>query len=64
MIKAKLREKYQGLSRQELLDKTYDLGFNYEKNAQSCSQSTAAALHELFGIDDAVVRVATSSCGG
>jgi hypothetical protein len=64
MIKAKVREQYRGLSRQELLDKAYELGFNYEKNSESCSQSTIAALHELLDIDDVVVRVATSSAGG
>ena len=64
MIKAEVREKYRGLSRQELLDKAYELGFNYEENSESCSQSTAAALHELVDIDDVVVRVATSSAGG
>lgn len=31
MTKAKVREKYRGLSRQELLDKAYELGFNFEK---------------------------------
>lgn len=60
----KVREKYQGLSRQELLDKAYELGCNYEINSQSCSQSTVAALHELLDIDGVLVRVATSSCGG
>jgi C_GCAxxG_C_C family probable redox protein len=64
VIKAKLREKYRGLSPQELQDKAYQLGFDFEKNAQSCSQSVVAAFHELFKMDDAVVRVATSSCGG
>jgi len=64
VIKAKVRQRYQGLSRQELLDKAYELGFNYEKNARSCSQSTVAALHELLDIDDVVVRIATSSCAG
>jgi len=64
VIKAKLREKYRGLSPQELADKAYELGFNYEKNSQSCSQSTVATFHELLDIDDVVVRVATSSCGG
>jgi hypothetical protein len=64
MTRAKLREKYQGLSRQELLDKAYELGCNYEINSQSCSQSVAAALHELLNIDDVVVKVASSSCGG
>lgn len=31
MTKAKVREKYRGLSRQELLDKAYELAFNFEK---------------------------------
>ena len=64
MIKAKVREKYRGLSRQELLDKTYELGFNYEKNSYCCSQSPVAGLHELLGFDDVLVKVATSFSGG
>ena len=64
MIKAKVRKEYRGLSRQELLDKAYELGFNYEKNSQSCSQCPVAALHELLGFDDVVVRVASSLAGG
>jgi len=62
--KAKLREKYRGLSRQELLDKTYAKGAAYEINSGSCSQCTAAALHEFLEINDAIVRAANSSCGG
>ena len=64
MIKVKTREKYRGSSRQELLDNVYELGFNYEKYSQGCSQSTVAALHELIEIDDVLVRIATSSAGG
>lgn len=64
MIKAKVRRKYQALSHQELLDKAYELGCNYEINSQSCSQTTVAALYELLDIDNVVARVATSSCGG
>ncbi len=64
MSKAKVREKYRGLSRQELIDKAYELGFNFEKNSYSCSQSTVAAVHELLNIDDVVVKVATSLSGG
>ena len=64
MVKAKLRGKYKGLSRQELLDKAYELGFNFEMNSTSCSQCTAAALHEILDFEDVVVRVLTSSCGG
>ena len=60
----KVKEKYAGLSRAELLAKAYELGFNYERCSRSCSQCTAAALHELLHIDDIVVKVANSSCGG
>ena len=64
MTKAKVRDKYQGLSRQELIDRAYELAFNFEKNNYSCSQSVVAAIHELLDIDDVVVKVATSLSGG
>jgi len=64
VIEIKVREKYAGLSYQELIDKAYQLGFNYEKYSRSCSQSTVVAIHELLEIDSNVVRVATSSCAG
>jgi C_GCAxxG_C_C family probable redox protein len=64
VVKAELRKEYQGLSHQELLDTAYDLGFNYEKYSWSCSQCTVAALHELLDIDEVVIKVATSICGG
>ena len=59
-----LSEKYRNLSRQQLLEKARELGAGYEKNSGSCSQCTAAALREILGFEDIVVRVATSSCGG
>ncbi len=62
--KGKLRAKYRGLSRQELLDKIYAKGAAYDSISSSCSQSTVAALHEFLEINDAVVRAANSSCGG
>ena len=64
MIKAKLREQYRGLSRNELLDKAYELGFNYGKISGFCSQDVVATIHELIDIDDVVVRVANSVAGG
>jgi C_GCAxxG_C_C family probable redox protein len=64
VIEARLNEKYRGYSRQELLDKAYEVGFGFEKNSQSCSQSTVAAIHELVDMDDVVVRVASSLAGG
>jgi len=59
-----LPEKYRGLSQQQLLEKAFDLGVCFEKYSGSCSQCTAAALREILGFEDVVVRVATSSCGG
>lgn len=63
-MKAKLRERYVGLSKPQLLEKAYDLGVNFEICCQSCCQSTVAAIHEMLDIDDVVVKVATSSAGG
>ena len=57
-------EKYRNLSRKELLEKARELGVAYEKNSGSCSQCTAAALREILGFEDVVVKVASSSCGG
>jgi C_GCAxxG_C_C family probable redox protein len=57
-------EKYRGLSQQQLLEKVSDLGISFERYSGSCSQCTAAALREILGFEDVVVRVATSSCGG
>ena len=60
----RVRDEYRALSRPELLDKAYELGAGYERVARGCSQCTVAALHELLGFDDVLVRAATSSCGG
>ena len=63
-MKAKIRDKYQSFSPQELIDKAYELGANFEMKSFSCSQSTVAAIHELLEMEDVVVKVATSSCVG
>ncbi|MBN2337784.1 MAG: C_GCAxxG_C_C family protein [Acidobacteria bacterium] len=57
-------EKYRGLSREGLLEQAYALGVAFEAMSGSCSQCTVAALHEILGFDEAVVRIASSSCGG
>jgi hypothetical protein len=59
-----VREEYRNLSLQQLLEKAAELGADFERHSGSCSQCTAAALRELLGFEDVVVRVATSSCGG
>ena len=64
MPEAKLREKYKGLSRQELLDKAYEIGRGFEMNSQCCSQSTVATIHELLEMDDCMVRAANSLTAG
>jgi hypothetical protein len=57
-------EKYRSMSRQQILEKVYELGTGFERHSGSCSQCTAAALREILGFEDVVVRIATSSCGG
>ena len=59
-----VRDKYSGLSKQQLLEKVEKLGIDYERFCGSCSQCAAAALREILGFEDIVVKVATSSCGG
>ena len=60
----KLSEKYRALPQEELLQKAYDLGVSFERYSGSCSQCTVAALREILGFEDIIVKVATSSCGG
>ncbi|MBN1568635.1 MAG: C-GCAxxG-C-C family protein [Acidobacteria bacterium] len=60
----KILKKYRGLSKQQLLEKAYDLGVLFEKYSGSCSQCTVAALREILGFEEAIVQVASSSCGG
>ena len=64
MNKSKVTEKYQGLSREELLDKVQELGANYEKFTGGCSQAPVAALHDILGFDELLVKTSTSLCGG
>jgi hypothetical protein len=64
MAKIRVKKEYQGLSRQVLLDKVWDLGYNFCQSSHSCSQATVAALHEILGFDDIVVKLATSQCAG
>ena len=59
-----LSENYRNLSLQQLLEKASELGVAYEKNSGSCSQCTVAALREILGFEDVIVKVASSSCGG
>lgn len=63
-MKAKVAEKYRGLSRRELLDKAANLGAGYLENSHSCGQSTVAAIHDVVGFDDILVKASTSFCGG
>ena len=60
----KLREPYQGLSREELLNRVYEFGAAYEINSYSCSQCTVKAIHDVLDIPDALVKAATSNAAG
>jgi hypothetical protein len=52
----KLPEKYRALSQEQLLQKAYDLGVSFEKYSGSCSQCTVAALQEILGFEDIIVK--------
>jgi hypothetical protein len=58
-----VKEKYRGLTRPQLLEKVYQLGVGYESNSYGCSQCVVAALHEVVGFDDVIVKV-TTTCAG
>lgn len=60
----KVREKYRKLNKEELLQLAYDMGAAYERNSFSCSQSLVSGIHEIVGMDDTIVRCATTSCAG
>ena len=60
----KTRAPYLNLSREELLEKAYEIGGNFEVNSYSCSQSTVAAIHEIVGLSEDVVKASTTLCGG
>jgi C_GCAxxG_C_C family probable redox protein len=59
-----LTGEFRDLSPKQLLEKAHELGVAYEKNSGSCSQCTVAALREILGFEDIIVKVASSSCGG
>jgi C_GCAxxG_C_C family probable redox protein len=52
-------------TQQELLDKAYQLGFEYEKKYRGCSQCTIAAVQDTLDIrDDSVFKAGTGLAGG
>ena len=52
-------------TKQELLDKAYELGFEYEKVYRGCSQCVIAAIQDTLDIrDDSVFKAGTGLAGG
>lgn len=52
-------------ARQDLLDKAYQLGFEYEKTYKGCSQCTIAAVQDTLNIkEDNVFKAATGLAAG
>ena len=60
----KVKEPYRQLSREDLLQKVYDLGVAYETYSHSCSQSTVAALYRVVDLPEALVKASCSNAGG
>jgi len=51
--------------KEELLEKAYELGFEYEKTYKGCSQCVIAAIQDTLEIrDDSVFKSATGLAGG
>ena len=61
---AKVGEEYRSLTREELLQKVYELGVAYEMHSFSCSQSTVAALYRVLDFPDVIVKASSSNAGG
>ena len=52
-------------TRKELLEKAYELGFEYEKTYRGCSQCAIAAIHDTLNIrDDSVFKAGTGLAAG
>jgi len=64
MIKAKVRDKYKGMSRQQLLDKAQEEGSNYLKYSYACAGGTVAALYDILDFDASLVKAITMFSGG
>ena len=60
----KVREEYQRLSREELLDKIEGKGHMYITNSRACAQCTVAALYDILGFDAKLVKAASGLSGG
>ncbi len=64
VITLQRRQQYLGLSDMDMSNRVSELAMDFAKHSHSCGQSTVAAFYEVFVMDDSVVRVASSSCGG
>jgi C_GCAxxG_C_C family probable redox protein len=52
-------------TKQDLLNKAYQLGFEYEKTYRGCSQCAIAAIQDTLNIrDDSVFKAGTGLAGG
>lgn len=53
------------MQRKEILSKTYELAFNYEKKNKGCCQAVLAAVQDAFNIqNNDVFKAATALSGG
>jgi C_GCAxxG_C_C family probable redox protein len=52
-------------TKQDLIEKAYKLGYEYERKYRGCSQCVVAAIQDTLNIrDDAVFKAATGLAGG
>ncbi len=51
--------------REEMLQKAYDLGFEYERDYRGCAQCTISAMYDAMGIkNDGVYKAGSGLAGG
>ena len=59
-----IKEEYLSYSKGALMEKAYELGYNYEQLNYGCGQCVLASLQDIFGLDDAVFKSATALAAG
>ncbi|MBE0478298.1 C_GCAxxG_C_C family protein [Candidatus Aerophobetes bacterium] len=57
-------QRMKSFTEKELMDRAYQLGFEYEKTRHVCSQCVVAALEKIMGIEDEAIFQASYPLGG
>jgi C_GCAxxG_C_C family probable redox protein len=50
--------------KEEILERAYRVGFDFEKNNHGCAQATIKAIMEIFDVDPIIFKIASPCSGG